>query len=147
MLFPMKILVIFSIFGGSFLSWLIFPFFDLILLTYFLKFLTLFVCFLGILFGYFLFNLKNIFFLKFKFLIIKLIYFFSLMWFLPVIFCYILNFIVLNLINKYKIFLDLGWMEYFGGNFFIIFYNFYKKFLFLFKFKYFFILILIFIIF
>lgn len=141
-IFPIKLLVFFSIFGGSFLSWLIFPFFNLILLNFYLKFLTLFICFLGLIFGYFIFNLKDFFNIKFNKLLLKINYFFSLIWFLPIIFCYFLNFLVLNLINKYKFYLDLGWIEFLGGNFFLKFINFYKKFIFIFNFKNFFLLIL-----
>lgn len=141
-IFPIKILVFFSIFGGSFLSWLIFPFFNLILLNFYLKFLTLLICFLGLVFGYFIFNKISFFINIFNNFLLKINYFLSLIWFLPVIFCYILNFIFLNLANKYKFFLDLGWIEFLGGNFFLKFLKYYKKFIFIFNFKNFFILIL-----
>lgn len=115
-LFSIKFLVIFSIIGGSLLIWIIFPFFNLILLEFYLKLTTLLICFIGLIFGNSLFNLKIIVYKK---IILKLYYFFSLMWFIPFIYCFFLNFYFLTFVNKYKYFLDLGWIEYFGGFFFL----------------------------
>lgn len=143
-LFPIIFLIILSILGGSIFRWLIFPYFNLILLPFFLKILTLVVCIIGGIIGYVFFNklkIKNIYFF------IKLNYYLSLIWFIPLIFCYFLNYYFLILINKYKIYLDLGWIEFFGGRFLINFYYIYLYYLNFFKFKKFFYLIIIFIIF
>ncbi len=73
-----------------------------------LKGITLFVCFMGRLIGYFFYNklrgLKLVF-IKFKFI---LIYFFSMMWFMPILFRLNFNKISLNLGSKYLRGFDLG---------------------------------------
>lgn len=138
----MIILILFSVLGGSFLIWMIFPYLDLIILRFCLKIFTLIICFIGIGFGLILFKIFYLFYINFNF--IKLIYFFFYIWFIPIIFCYYLNLIFINLINKYKLFLDLGWIEFIGGGFFII--KFYKLFLIFynkFVFKIFFLLVFI----
>lgn len=142
-LFPIRFLIVLSIFGGSILIWLIFPFFNLILLSLNLKLLTLIICFLGLLFGIFVFNKNKINIINF--ILLKYKFYLSLIWFIPIIFCYFLNFFFLNLINNYKFFLDLGWIEFLGGRFFLKNFN-YNYFLTFFKFNNFF-LLLIFIIF
>lgn len=113
--FPIRFLLIISIFGGSILIWLIFPFYNLIILNFFIKILTLLICLFGVILGYYLFNVE-----KFKNLkIIKFQFFFSLMWFIPIIFCYFLNYYLIKILIKYKIFIDYGWLEYLGGSFFL----------------------------
>lgn len=140
-LFPIRFLIFLSIFGGSFLMWMIFPFFNLILLNLYLKLLTLFVCFLGFLLGIFIFNYKKFIVLKFFFKKYK--FYFSIIWFIPLIFCYFFNIIFLKFINNYKFFFDLGWIEYLGGRFFLNKFN-YNYFLSFFNFnRFFFILILL----
>lgn len=127
--------------------WLIFPFFNLILLSVYLKLLVLFICLIGGFMGYLIFNLKKFNFFRFRFL--KISYFFSLMWFIFYIFNYLLNIFFLNLTNKYKLFLDLGWMEFLGGLFFKLkFLNFLLKLILKFGFCiYFFMLIMLIIFF
>ena len=138
----MNFLLIFSIVGGSIFLWFIFPFFNLVILNFFLKIFILLVCFLGILFGIFFFNYLNFILFNFKNIIfLKLNYFFSLIWFIPIIFCNFFNILFLKFINKYKLFLDLGWIEYFGGGIFINFYLILKFFINI-NFKLFFLLIL-----
>lgn len=56
-----------SIIGGSLLSWLIFPFPILIVLSFYYKLLTLIVCILGGIFGYFLFRTYK-YYIKFNYL-------------------------------------------------------------------------------
>lgn len=76
MLIPIIFLIVIRIIGGSFFRWLVFPFLNLIVLSKILKFLTLIVCLIGGLMGYFFFNknviiLKNI---KFNFFFFNMIY-------------------------------------------------------------------------
>jgi hypothetical protein len=122
----MFILSIFSIFGGRILSWLIFPFPYLIILPNLLKYLTLLVCFVGGILGYFLFS-----FIKFNFIVYRkinnlILFFFSYIWFMPNIFSYKLNYYFLNKgIQYYKRF-DCGWNELFSGLFIFNFIKFYS---------------------
>nr|ACT80211.1 NADH dehydrogenase subunit 5 [Rhopalomyia pomum] len=102
-------LLLLSIIGGSMISWLIFPFFNLILLMLFLKMMTLMVCLLGILMSFFL-NLELIKMIN----KIKINFFLSLMWFMPIIFNFFFNLYFMKLFMNYKLFNDLGWMEYYG---------------------------------
>nr|ATN41148.1 NADH dehydrogenase subunit 5 [Diptera sp. 66 LC-2017] len=137
MLFPMFFLMIFSIVGGSMLMWLIFPFFSLILLNLQLKLFTIFICLLGMFLGL-MFNMKKMFFMNFNFFFMYFKYLNSMMWFMIIIFCFFFNFNILKLITYYKFYLDLGWIEYLGGYFFLNFYKFINYFLF--KFNFFFIM-------
>ena len=117
-LFPSRLLIFISIVGGSFLMWLIFPFLNLIILSFFLKILIVLICLLGALFGYFLFNIKKIFSFIFFNLSLYFKFIFIFIWFLTFIFCRFLNFYFLKFINKYKLNLDLGWLEFLRGIFF-----------------------------
>lgn len=108
------ILRILSILGGRVLSWLIFPFYSFIFLPFYLKYLTIFVCLIGILIGYLIFRINN-FFLKYFIKVYLLKYFLSSIWFIPF-------FSTLRVISNslkigiiYSQFLDFGWLEYFGG--------------------------------
>jgi len=109
------ILSIFSIFGGRILIWLIFPFPYLIILPIYLKLLVLFLCIFFYFIRYYYYFFKNIYYLIFKKFLFKIYYFFSLIWFLPILITLNLNLFFLNLRFNYLKFLDLGWMEYFGG--------------------------------
>nr|ACT80224.1 NADH dehydrogenase subunit 5 [Mayetiola destructor] len=115
MIYSMISLLLLSIIGGSLLSWLIFPYFNLIFLNLMLKILTLLTCFLSVILSVIL----NLDFLSvFKIYLIKIKYFISLMWFMPIIFSFFFNFIFLKLFNHYKLYNDMGWMEYYGGKMF-----------------------------
>nr|QEI26025.1 NADH dehydrogenase subunit 5 [Abax parallelepipedus] len=114
MLKSMLFMLIFVIFMGSMLSWLIFPTPMMICLPIELKTLALLVSVIGAWLGYesskFSFSwLSNS--LKFY----KYSYFFGYMWFMPNISTFTMNYIPLVLsYNLYKNF-DQGWNEYFGG--------------------------------
>nr|QNE85473.1 NADH dehydrogenase subunit 5 [Haematobosca stimulans] len=114
MLKSMMGLLILSIFGGSMLSWLIFPTPVLIMLPKFLKLLTLFVCIVGGLVGYLISNVSNFFFNK-ALNNYNSSTFLGSMWFMPHISTYgIVNYPLL--IGKLSIkSFDQGWSEYFGG--------------------------------
>nr|YP_009266357.1 NADH dehydrogenase subunit 5 [Abax parallelepipedus]ANJ70274.1 NADH dehydrogenase subunit 5 [Abax parallelepipedus] len=114
MLKSMLFMLIFVIFMGSMLSWLIFPTPMMICLPIELKTLALLVSVIGAWLGYesskFSFSwLSNS--LKFY----KYSYFFGYMWFMPNISTFTMNYVPLVLsYNLYKNF-DQGWNEYFGG--------------------------------
>nr|QUL58805.1 NADH dehydrogenase subunit 5 [Sarcophaga polystylata] len=114
MLKSMMGLLILSIFGGSMLSWLIFPSPLVIVLPFYLKLLTLFVCIVGGLMGYLISNV-SLFFFNSALNNYNSSYFLGSMWFMPYISTYgIMNYslIVGKLIVKS---FDQGWSEYFGG--------------------------------
>nr|UOU84961.1 NADH dehydrogenase subunit 5 [Empis opaca] len=103
-----------SIIGGSLLSWLIFPTPIMVCLPYYLKFLTLFVCILGGLMGYYISNVKLYFMNK------SLKYYFytsflGSMWFMPYISTYGIIFYPLNIGMYVTKSFDQGWSEYFGA--------------------------------
>nr|YP_010021606.1 NADH dehydrogenase subunit 5 [Pnyxia scabiei]QOL10547.1 NADH dehydrogenase subunit 5 [Pnyxia scabiei] len=114
MLKSMMFLVLFSIFSGSFLMWLIFPSPYMICLPYFLKLMTLFVCFMGAISGYFI-SVVSLQYMNKSLRFISLVSFFSLMWFLPILSTlYINKFILMMCMNVMKN-MDQGWSEFFGA--------------------------------
>nr|ULR86955.1 NADH dehydrogenase subunit 5 [Macquartia sp. 4 HNL-2022a] len=117
-------LLFFSIFGGSMLVWLIFPTPELIILPFYLKLLTLFVCIMGGLLGYLISDISLFFTNK----SLSMYYFSSFlggMWFMPYISTYGVIMYPL-LVGKFsmKVF-DQGWSEYFGGQ--LLYYNLIKS--------------------
>nr|AQP26945.1 NADH dehydrogenase subunit 5 [Procapritermes sp. 1 TB-2017] len=114
MVFGMIGLLVMSIFGGSSLMWLICPTPSVICLPYYLKFLTLFVVFLGGWLGYemagFTFG-DNLFSTRFY----NLSSFSGSMWFMPFFSTYGVSFSPLNIGYSVTKVFDSGWMEYFGG--------------------------------
>nr|AIZ03399.1 NADH dehydrogenase subunit 5 [Haematobia irritans] len=114
MLKSMMGLLILSIFGGSMLSWLIFPTPTVIILPKSLKLLTLFVCIIGGLMGYLISNVSLFFYNK-ALNNYNSSYFLGSMWFMPYISTYgIINYPLLVGKLSIKTF-DQGWSEYFGG--------------------------------
>nr|AJO61934.1 NADH dehydrogenase subunit 5 [Lucilia illustris] len=114
MLKSMMGLLILSIFGGSMLSWLIFPTPVVVVLPSYLKLLTLFVCIVGGVMGYMISN-TSLFFYNKALNNYNFSYFLGSMWFMPYISTYgIINYslIVGNMVVKS---FDQGWSEYFGG--------------------------------
>nr|AMH85481.1 NADH dehydrogenase subunit 5 [Eudasyphora canadiana] len=114
MLKSMTGLLILSIFGGSMLSWLIFPTPDVIILPNSLKLLTLFVCIIGGVVGYLISNV-SLFFMNKALNNYNSSYFLGSMWFMPYISTYgIINYPLIVGKISIKSF-DQGWSEYFGG--------------------------------
>nr|UGN61726.1 NADH dehydrogenase subunit 5 [Cryptocercus tazigouensis] len=114
MLRGMLLLLIMSILGGSFLSWVIFPTPVMVCLPFYLKCLVLLVSFIG---GWMGFEMSSLNFngnlISFNFS--KLIVFFGSMWFMPYISTYGMSFFPLYFgYYSLKVF-DFGWSEYFGG--------------------------------
>nr|UJG45099.1 NADH dehydrogenase subunit 5 [Blepharipa sp.] len=114
MLKSMLGLLCLSIFGGSMLSWLIFSTPLLIILPWYLKLMTLFVCLLGGLMGYLITKVK-LFFINKSFNMYMITYFLGSMWFMPYISTYgIINNLLMIGMMVTKSF-DQGWSEFFGG--------------------------------
>nr|YP_010999340.1 NADH dehydrogenase subunit 5 [Cricotopus trifascia]WPM93186.1 NADH dehydrogenase subunit 5 [Cricotopus trifascia] len=107
-------LLLMAVMGGSLLNWMMFSSVDLICLPMSLKFLTLFVCIFGGLFGYTLSNVGFYFFNKS--LNYYLFSFFNMsMWFMPVLSTtWVVKYPLMLGFNSMKSF-DYGWSEYFGG--------------------------------
>nr|YP_003204858.1 NADH dehydrogenase subunit 5 [Mongoloraphidia harmandi]ACO92558.1 NADH dehydrogenase subunit 5 [Mongoloraphidia harmandi] len=106
-------LVFLAIMSGSMLNWLMFFNFYIIILPKSMKMLILFIILMGMMLGYecskFMFNF-NKFSKNFLFY-----YFLGLMWFMPMIFSYSLNkMVMMNSMIMYKS-LDQGWSEKLGG--------------------------------
>lgn len=109
-----SVLLFIAIIGGSLLSWLIFPYPDIICIPLILKLLVLNICVLGGIVGYIISNvgiyfknkaLNNYFFAVFR----------GSMWFMPLVSSLGLIFYPLNTgVLVFKRF-DHGWREFFGG--------------------------------
>nr|QJW33596.1 NADH dehydrogenase subunit 5 [Arge aurora] len=112
MIFSMLNLFIMTVLGGSCLIWLMFNIPSLIFLPKILKILPLLLIFLGSLFGYYMF-ITNFSLINLKFYMLKS--FFSLMWFLPILFTFGMVKYPLILSKFYFLKNDLSWNEYFGG--------------------------------
>jgi NADH-ubiquinone oxidoreductase chain 5 len=114
MVFGIIGLLVMSIFGGSFLMWLICPTPSVICLPYYLRFLTLFVVALGGWVGYgmagFAFG-DDLFSVNWY----SSSFFSGSIWFMPFLSTYGVSFWPLEVgYRTVKVF-DFGWMEYFGG--------------------------------
>nr|AQP29687.1 NADH dehydrogenase subunit 5 [Coatitermes sp. 2 TB-2017] len=107
-------LLVMSIFGGGSLMWLICPTPSMICLPYYLKFLTLFVVFLGGWLGYEIagFALGDKLFSMYLYGVSS---FSGSMWYMPFFSTYGVSFGPLGLGYKATSVFDSGWMEYFGG--------------------------------
>nr|WNH36508.1 NADH dehydrogenase subunit 5 [Nasutitermes nigritus] len=107
-------LLIMSIFGGGSLMWLICPTPSVICLPYYLKFLTLFVVFLGGWLGYeiagFVFGDS-----LFSMYLYNISLFSGSMWFMPFCSTYGVSFSPLEVGYSATSVFDSGWMEFFGG--------------------------------
>lgn len=112
-----------SVVGGSLLMWLIFPYYNLIFIYFILKIFTLFLCGLFVVFRFFLnFILKII-----NNFYYKLLFFISIIWFMPIIFRIFFNVLFMKFFNYYKLFNDMGWGEFYGGLIFKNIFLFLKK--------------------
>lgn len=125
------ILTFFSVLGGRILRWLIFPYNLFVLLPFYFKYLTLIVCFLGGILGYFIINFLKIYFLKLTYIFNILKLFFRIIWFIPILSTFNLLIVTLKIRKNYLKINDFGWREVFGGYcislIFIYFNNYYQK--------------------
>nr|UPU95835.1 NADH dehydrogenase subunit 5 [Parachronistis sp.] len=114
MLKSMFILLFMSVISGSFLSWLIFPYPYMIYLPFNLKMMVIYVSIMGGMFGYLMSNMEFYFVSKFL-MSYNLSNFLCLMWFMPSLSTYGLNFFFLKFgQNLYKN-IDMGWSEMYSG--------------------------------
>nr|YP_009740869.1 NADH dehydrogenase subunit 5 [Bryodemella tuberculata diluta]QID03883.1 NADH dehydrogenase subunit 5 [Bryodemella tuberculata diluta] len=112
--FGMIGLLFVAVFGGSFLSWLIFPIPYMIVLPWYLKGLTLFVVILGVYFGYLISDF-NYFFGLFSLNFMSFVSFVGSMWFMPFLSTKFISYVPLSFgYNLLKSF-DYGWGEMLGG--------------------------------
>nr|YP_011017976.1 NADH dehydrogenase subunit 5 [Acromantis japonica]WQG15333.1 NADH dehydrogenase subunit 5 [Acromantis japonica] len=114
MMMGMMGLMIFAVFGGSMLNWMIFfsPYF--ICLPFIMKMMPILVSLIGLWLGSILFKYSmNYYFNFFKYY--SVIIFSGSMWFMPLIFTKGVNYLPLTTgLNSIK-YIDLGWSEYFGA--------------------------------
>nr|YP_009029753.1 NADH dehydrogenase subunit 5 [Graphium mullah]AHY24036.1 NADH dehydrogenase subunit 5 [Graphium mullah] len=132
MLKSMFMLLFMSLVVGSLLSWLIFNYPYMIYLPFNMKIMVLYVSFMGLFMGYLISKMSI--YSKNKFLMFyKLSNFLSLMWFMPNLSTYGLNYYFMymgyNLVKN----VDMGWSELYSGQGmfkimknYSIFYNFYQ---------------------
>nr|YP_010879522.1 NADH dehydrogenase subunit 5 [Graphium eurous]WHE44899.1 NADH dehydrogenase subunit 5 [Graphium eurous] len=132
MLKSMFMLLFMSLVVGSLLSWLIFNYPYMIYLPFNMKIMVLYVSFMGLFMGYLISKMSI--YSKNKFLMFyKLSNFLSLMWFMPNLSTYGLNYYYMymgyNLVKN----VDMGWSELYSGQGmfkimknYSIFYNFYQ---------------------
>nr|APX40077.1 NADH dehydrogenase subunit 5 [Orestia punctipennis] len=113
MLKGMSGLILFVVISGSMLSWLMIstPYF--ICLSFFMKMITLLMVISGSWVGYKLAQFKISYnYMKMN---LSLIYFYSLMWNMPIISTLGINYFPLHIGNFYVKIFDQGWLEYYGG--------------------------------
>nr|YP_010686245.1 dehydrogenase subunit 5 [Ranacris albicornis]WAX39749.1 dehydrogenase subunit 5 [Ranacris albicornis] len=112
--FGMISLLIVAVFGGSLLSWLIFPIPYMIPLPYYLKFLTIFVVLFGSYLGYLISNygLSNNLLSLDK---LSFVSFMGSMWFMPFLSTKFMSYFPLKMGYYSSKSLDYGWGELFGG--------------------------------
>nr|YP_009695021.1 NADH dehydrogenase subunit 5 [Abscondita terminalis]QEJ81520.1 NADH dehydrogenase subunit 5 [Abscondita terminalis] len=114
MLKGMSGLIFLVIFGGSMLSWLMFPTPYFICLSLNLKLMVVFMIILGSWIGYEFSNFEYNYKLK-SMGLLSLSLFFSSMFNMTFLSTYFVNYYFLKLSNFYYKNIDLGWLEYFGS--------------------------------
>nr|YP_010709610.1 NADH dehydrogenase subunit 5 [Sosibia ovata]WCS40825.1 NADH dehydrogenase subunit 5 [Sosibia ovata] len=113
MLSGMFVMVFCSVFGGSFLGWILFPTPFFIIIPLYYKLMVIVVCLMGGWVGY-LINKFNIFDIMYNYILNSICMYFGMMWFMPYItikFTYFSLMFGLK-INKNS---DYGWFELIGG--------------------------------
>nr|YP_009710466.1 NADH dehydrogenase subunit 5 [Pontia daplidice]YP_009775565.1 NADH dehydrogenase subunit 5 [Pontia edusa]QFZ96421.1 NADH dehydrogenase subunit 5 [Pontia daplidice]QJA15791.1 NADH dehydrogenase subunit 5 [Pontia edusa] len=114
MLKSMILLLFMSVISGSFLSWFIFNYPYMIFLPLNLKLMVIYVSIFGVVMGWFI-SLMNLYSLN-KFMnFYKLSNFLGLMWFMPNLFTYGVNYPVLKLGQNLVKNIDFGWSELYSG--------------------------------
>nr|YP_009228463.1 NADH dehydrogenase subunit 5 [Gonista bicolor]ALF99724.1 NADH dehydrogenase subunit 5 [Gonista bicolor] len=112
--FGMISLLFIAVFGGSLLSWLIFPVPYMIVLPYYLKFLTISVVILGSYLGYLISNFSfnnNLISLN----MLSFVSFIGSMWFMPFLSTSFISYLPLKTGYYLSKVFDYGWFELFGG--------------------------------
>nr|YP_009045397.1 NADH dehydrogenase subunit 5 [Dichorragia nesimachus]AHA03748.1 NADH dehydrogenase subunit 5 [Dichorragia nesimachus]WHE44860.1 NADH dehydrogenase subunit 5 [Dichorragia nesimachus] len=114
MLKSMFILLFMSLVSGSFLSWMIFSYPYMIYLPFNMKLMVIYVSLLGGLLGFMISNMNFMSINKFI-NSYNLSIFFSMMWFLPNLSTYGVNYYFLNFSKNLLNNIDMGWSEYYSG--------------------------------
>nr|AII02287.1 NADH dehydrogenase subunit 5 [Perimede sp. MJT-2014] len=114
MMKSMFILMVLSVISGSILSWLIFSSPYLIYLPFSMKMMVMNVIFVGGFLGYLVSNM-GIFSLNKFLMTYELSSFLSLMWFMPNLFTYGVNYFFLSLSQNLLKKMDMGWVEIYSG--------------------------------
>nr|AJA05984.1 NADH dehydrogenase subunit 5 [Luehdorfia chinensis] len=114
MLKSMFMLLLMSLITGSFLMWLIFSYPYMIYLPFNLKMLVIYVSMMGLFMGYLISNMKIYSLNKFL-MTYNLSNFLSLMWFLPNLSTYGLNYNFLKYSQNLMKNIDMGWSEMYSG--------------------------------
>nr|AMW02899.1 NADH dehydrogenase subunit 5 [Fruhstorferiola sp. DLG-2016] len=112
--FGMIALLFVAVIGGSLLSWLIFPIPYMIVLPFYLKFLTIIVVILGSYFGYLISNFDfshNLFSLN----MLSFVSFTGSMWFMPFLSTKFISYLPLKFGYYSSKSFDYGWGEMLGG--------------------------------
>nr|QNE85395.1 NADH dehydrogenase subunit 5 [Psychomyia pusilla] len=112
MFFSMILLMMFSLFGGSMIGWLIFYYFSLIYLSFVFKFMVIIFIFLGFMLGNMIFNFKVKYMNNF---LLCLNMYLSKMFFMPFLFSYGVSYFYFYLSKLMLFMMDLGWMEKLGS--------------------------------
>nr|AGC22303.1 NADH dehydrogenase subunit 5 [Trigonopteryx hopei] len=102
------------IFGGSMLSWLIFPIPNVVILPFFLKLMVLLFMLIGLYSGYLIYIFYDSYY-YFSLNVISLMNFFGLMWFLPYLSSNYLIFFPLSFSYYSFTSFDMSWGEMMGG--------------------------------
>nr|YP_010890205.1 NADH dehydrogenase subunit 5 [Celaenorrhinus consanguineus]WJJ70295.1 NADH dehydrogenase subunit 5 [Celaenorrhinus consanguineus] len=114
MLKSMFMLLFMSVIIGSFLSWMIFSYPYMIYLPLNLKLMVIYVSLMGLMMGYLMSKMSIYSINKFMFMY-NLSLFLSLMWFMPNLSTYGLNYYFLNFSTKLMKNIDMGWSELYSG--------------------------------
>nr|WDV10763.1 NADH dehydrogenase subunit 5 [Parnassius tenedius] len=114
MMKSMFLLLFMSLITGSFLMWVIFNYPYMIYLSFNMKMMVIYVSLIGLLLGYLVSNMKIYSLNKFL-MTYNLSNFFSLMWFMPSLSTYGLNYYFLNYSHGLMKNIDMGWMEMYSG--------------------------------
>nr|YP_010716193.1 NADH dehydrogenase subunit 5 [Parnassius honrathi]WDE75942.1 NADH dehydrogenase subunit 5 [Parnassius honrathi] len=114
MLKSMFLLLFMSLVTGSFLMWMIFNYPYMIYLSFNMKMMVIYVSLMGLFMGYLISNMKIYSLNKFL-MTYNLSNFLSLMWFMPNLSTYGLNFYILNYSQGLMKNIDLGWVEMYSG--------------------------------
>nr|WEF74943.1 NADH dehydrogenase subunit 5 [Parnassius epaphus] len=114
MLKSMFLLLFMSLITGSFLMWMIFNYPYMIYLSFNMKMMVIYVSLMGLFMGYLISNMKIYSLNKFL-MTYNLSNFLSLMWFMPNLSTYGLNFYILNYSQNLMKNIDMGWMELYSG--------------------------------
>nr|YP_010729953.1 NADH dehydrogenase subunit 5 [Parnassius maharaja]WEF74902.1 NADH dehydrogenase subunit 5 [Parnassius maharaja] len=114
MLKSMFLLLFMSLVTGSFLMWMIFNYPCMIYLSFNLKMMVVYVSLIGLIMGYLISNMKIYSLNKFL-MVYDLSSFLSLMWFMPNLSTYGLNYYFLNYSQGLVKNIDMGWVELYSG--------------------------------